>query len=171
MKSSSKVLLVLAGYLAALAIASMVVSIYVAATEGPDRQSYGGMFAFGDSILFLGVFVLAALPATGTALFFLRPYHAFWRLFAAGALLGTTTGILALANFLPFRYGTIGSTLGAWSMLAPLRILLAPALAIVFLISGLFSPTRWTRIAFLSATAVETVVFVWVALIWFHPDR
>jgi hypothetical protein len=54
---------------------------------------------------------------------------------------------------------------------APIRVLLAPALATVFLLCGWLAPTHFTRIAFLGATAVETVVFVWVALIWFHAFR
>jgi len=41
------------------------------------------MYAFGDSVLFLGVLGVAAIPATGTALFFLRPRQGFWRTRAA----------------------------------------------------------------------------------------
>jgi hypothetical protein len=55
------------GYVAAFAIAWLIVGMYVAATSSPDRQ--GGMSAFGDSLLFLAVFGLAAVPATGAALF------------------------------------------------------------------------------------------------------
>ena len=36
-----------AGYVAAFVIALGVVAVYVAATNGPDRQSSSGMFAFG----------------------------------------------------------------------------------------------------------------------------
>jgi hypothetical protein len=171
MRTSSKILLIVGGFLTALAIAWIVVKINISATSGPDRDTSGGMYAFGDSILFLGVFAVAALPATGATLYFLRPHPLFWRLFTAGALTGTATGILVLADFLVPRSPTTGTLLGTWSMVSPLRVLVAPILAAVFLLSALFAPTRFTRIAFLSATAVEALLFVWVAFIWIHSTR
>ena len=171
MKSSSKVILVVAGYLVASVIASVVVSLYVAATNGPDRQTYGAMYGFGDSLLFLGVCAVAAIPATGAALFFLRPYHLFWRLFAVGALSIAAIGLADLVGFLAPRNVTADSFLGDWAMLSPIRIFLAPVFAIAFCLCILFAPTRFTRLAFLSATAIEAVVFVGVVFIWFHPFR
>lgn len=171
MKPLHKVILVVAGYLAACLIASIVVTVYVATTNGPDRQTYGAMYDFGDSILFLGVCGLAAVPATGLALFFLRPYHLFWRLVAAGALAIAATGIPVLIDFLASSNGTAGAILGEWSMLSPLRIFAAPLFGIAFFLCALFAPTRFTRIAFIGATAVESVVFVWVVFLWFQPVR
>jgi hypothetical protein len=169
MKSSSKVILVVAGYGVPLVIAAVVVSIYGVATRGQGSQASSGMLAFGDSILFLGVFGLAAIPATGAALFFLRPYHTIWRIISVGALALAATGVAALADYLLHPNVTLGSSLAAWSELSPLRILLAPLLAIAFFLSALFAPTRAARIALLCAGAIEIVVFIWVALIWFHP--
>jgi hypothetical protein len=77
MKPFAKAGLVAAGYIAAFAIASAVVAIYIAATDASDWQASSGMFAFGGSLLFVAVFGLAAVPATGAALFFLRSYRAF----------------------------------------------------------------------------------------------
>jgi hypothetical protein len=168
LKSSSKIILVVAGYLLALVIAWVVVTIYVASTSGPDRQTYGAMYDFGDSILFLGVLAVASLPATGAGLFFLRPCQAFWRVLAAGAVAIALTGIVVLVDMLVSRNGTAGALLGQWSMASPIRVFAAPALALAFLLCGWLAPTRYTRLAFLGATAVETVVFIWVALIWFH---
>jgi hypothetical protein len=145
------------------------VSVYVAANHGPDRQTYSGMFAFGDSILFVGVFGLAAIPASGAALFFLRPVHAFWRVLSIGALVITATGLPALADQPVSPNTTTGSLLGAWSGLSPIRVFVAPLLAIVFFLSFLFAPTRSPRIALLATSAIETVIFVWVALLWFSP--
>src|SRR5207245_11279463 len=73
MRPLVKVGLVGAGYIGAFALASAVVTAYVAATSGPDRQNYGAMFAFGDDLLFLGVFGVAAVVPSGAALFFLSP--------------------------------------------------------------------------------------------------
>jgi hypothetical protein len=166
-KASSKVLMVLGGYLAALGIAAVVLRLYVGATEGPDRQTYGGMFAFGDDLLFVGVAALAAIPASGAALFFLRPYPRFWRLSASAALAVAATGVAALVSVLaPQSLAT-----SSWAMAAPLRVLLAPVLAMAFFLGALFAPIRFARVAFLTAVAIETVVFVWVALVWSHPVR
>ncbi len=156
MKASSKIILVATGYLFALADAFGVVGIRIAATYGSDAQASGGMSAFGDSLLFLGVFAVAAMPASGAALYFLRPFHTLWHIGSVAALAITSTGIGALATYL------VPSWLGAWS---PLRILLAPLLAMAFLLSGLIAPTRPSRVALLCASLIEIVVFVWVALI------
>jgi hypothetical protein len=169
MKPSSKVLLVVGGYLAAVVIAYLVVSVYIAATGGMDRQIYSGMFAFGDIILFLGVFVLAAIPASGAALFFLRPYPAIWRALSVSALAIAATGVAALAAYLIFPDANTGSWISVWSGLSPLRFMLAPPLAVIFVLSALFAPTRASRVALLCAGVIEVVVFVWIAFIWFLP--
>jgi hypothetical protein len=166
MKPSSKLISVVVGYAIALVTAAVVVSIYVAATDGPDRQSSGGMYAFGDSTLFLGVFGLASIPATGAALFFLRPYRLFWRIASIGALAVAATGVASLAVYLFYRNEGMASVLGMWSALTPLRFLLAPLFAIAFGLSLLFAPARSFRIAFFCAMAVETVVLAWIACLW-----
>jgi hypothetical protein len=171
MRSSSKVFLVVGGYLVAVVIAAVVVGISVSATNGPDRQASSGMSAFGDSILFLGVFASASIPATGAALFFLRPHHTVWRTLSIGALALAATGVAALASYLVHSNVPSRSNIAAWSKLSPLRILIAPLLAIAFILSALFAPTRAARIALLCASGIEIVVFIWVALIWLYPLR
>ena len=169
MKRSSKIALVVAGYAVALIVAALVVSIYIASTNGPDRQTYSGMFGFGDSILFLGVFGLSAIPVSCAALFFLRPVHAFWRVLSIGALAIAATGAAALADHLVSPNAATGSLLGAWSVLSPIRVLMAPLLATTFFLSFLFAPSRAPRIILLGTTVIETVVFVWFAFLWFSP--
>src|SRR6185369_14182295 len=143
----------------ALVVASVAVGIYIAATSGPDRQDYAGMFAFGDFILFLAVFGLAAVPASGAALFFLRPNRSFWRVASVVALAIATTGIAALASYLLSQSTDARSFLGVWTALSPLRILLAPLCAVAFFLAGLFAPTRSSEVAFLVAATVEAAVF------------
>jgi hypothetical protein len=50
------------------------------------------LFAFGDDLLFLGVFGVAAVVPSGAALFFLRPYRTFW--------LGLSVAALVVARML-----------------------------------------------------------------------
>ena len=172
MRPSSKIALVIGGYIFAFIVAFAFVSIYVAVTSGPDRQGSDGMYAFGDLLLFLGVFVLAAVPATVAALLFLRPYRSFWRVASILALGIAVTGIAALIGYLLPGSTNTNSFLGAWSSLSPLRILLAPLCAIAFLLCGLLAPAPSHRVALLGATVIEMVVFCsGVILIWFHPFR
>lgn len=166
MKPLTKVSIVLAAYILALVIATTVVAVYVKATSGPDRQTYGAMYDFGDSLLFLAVFGVAALPGTGAALFFLRPYRPFWRVLVCVVPVTAVTGILALVDYLLPREPTAATFLGSWSGLSPLRFFAAPLFAVAFLVATLFAPTRFYRIAFFAATVVETVVFLWIALLW-----
>ena len=91
----------------ALAVAFALVYVYVSATSGPDRLTYAAMYDFGDSLLFLAIFGVAALPPTGAALFFLRPYPSFWKMSSMGALAMAVTAVAALFACLApgaFRY-------------------------------------------------------------------
>ena len=163
--------IVVAGYVAAVAVASLVLRVYIAATSGADRQTYGGMYAFGDSLLFLGVAGVAAIPATGAALFFLRSHRGFWRILSIGGIATAATAILASVLFLAMRSAASHGPLQSWAMLTPLRILVAPILALFFLLAGLFAPTRSARICLASAAAMEVVAFVSVAGTWWVSGR
>ena len=159
MKPVAKAGLIAAGYVAALAIAWLVVQLYDAVRgNGPDAQ--GGMFAFGESLLFLGVFAVAAVPATGAAFFLLRTRPAFWAVFTAAALIVALTSLAATLTYYAPRAFEGSPILQAWSMFAPLRILAAPLFAPLFLLAGLIAPTRRVRVYLFAATAMETVAFV-----------
>ena len=171
MRPAAKAGIVVAGYVAAVGVASLVLRVYIAATDGPDRQTYVGMYAFGDSLLFLGVASVAAIPATGAALFFLRPYRGFWKVLSIGGLATAATAILASVLFLATRSATGHGVLYSWAMVTPLRILAAPLLALFFLLCGLFAPTRSARICLASAAAIEVVAFMSVAGTWWAGGR
>jgi len=165
-RAAVKIGLVLAGYAGAVLVAAAVVAMYVASTSGPDRQLYGAMYDFGDSLLFLAVFGAAAVLPTGAALFFLRPYRSFWRVISVAALAVAATGLAALVAYLAGRTADPGSGLQAWSAVSVLRFFAAPLFAPIFLLSGLFAPIRTSRIALLVATSVEAAVLACVALSW-----
>lgn len=171
MRPVAKVGIVVAGYVAAVAVASLVLRIYIAATSGPDRQTDGGMYAFGDSLLFLGVAGVAAIPATGAALYSLRSHRGFWRVLSIGGLATAATAILASVLFHAMRSTTGHGVLQSLAMATPLRILVAPLLALFFLLCGLFAPTRSARLCLASAAAIEVVAFVSVAGTWWAGGR
>ena len=163
----ARVGLIAVGYVAAVLVSFGIVAVYVAFTSGPDRQLSGGMYAFGDSLLFLAVFGVASVPASSAALFFLRPYRAFWLALSVAALAIAATGLAALGCYLAAQTAAAGSSLHSWSALAVLRILVAPLFALGFFLSGLFAPNRAARIALFVATLSEAAGFAgWVAFMW-----
>ena len=72
MKTSHKVGMIAGGFAGAFLVAWAAVAVHVAATSGPDRDASSGMYAFGDAILFLAVFVFAAATSIGLGLFYLN---------------------------------------------------------------------------------------------------
>jgi hypothetical protein len=166
-RPAAKAGLVALGYVAAVAVAWLVVRIYMAATSDIDRQTYGGMSAFGDSLVFLAAFGLAAVPATGAGLYFLRPRRAFWVTLSVASLAVAFTSLAALLAYIA-PVPASGSVLRSWAQFFPLRILAAPLFALFFLLCGLFAPTRSARVSLYVAGAIETVVFVSVAFTWFY---
>ena len=71
MSRLTKLGLVLGGYVAACLIASGAVYVNQLFTDNAASQASAGMSAFGDFILFIGVFGILALFPTGLALYFL----------------------------------------------------------------------------------------------------
>jgi hypothetical protein len=166
MKSSLKVTVVAGGYVAAFLAASAVVAIHMATTRG-DPQAAGGMFAFGDSVLFVAVFGGLALVPTGGALYLLRPYRRFWMVLSRLCLAVAVTGLAAVILFAAGRHAMPPSPLVMWAGLSLLRILVAPLLALTFLVCALLTPHRAPRLAFLAATAMEAAVTAYAGAVWF----
>jgi hypothetical protein len=67
----AKLGLVIGGYAVACLIASGVVYVWELFTQGPIAQASSGMYAFGDLLLFIGIFGVLALIPTGLAVYFL----------------------------------------------------------------------------------------------------
>jgi hypothetical protein len=71
MKPVLKVAIVAGGYLLALLMAFAAVALHATITGESGAQASGGMSAFGDLVLFVGVFGAVALVPTGAGLYFL----------------------------------------------------------------------------------------------------
>jgi len=151
--SSRKAALVLGGYVAAVIVAFAVGWLHsLVMSEIDPTNASGGMAAFGDALLFLAVFGVAAVPPTAAGLYFLRAVPAFWSVASAAALVLATSALAAL-------YGLAVD----WTF-APLRLLLAPGLAVAFGLALLFAPTRATRRLFLVAMVIELIACAGFAL-------
>lgn len=165
-KPLRKVALVTGGYAAALILAFVAVAIRVSHTSGPDAQASSGMYAFGDSLVFVFVFGVGALVPTGAALFFLRSHRPFWTLLSATALAVAVTSVAAAILFTVGRTAA-PSPLATSAAFSVLRILVAPVLALTFLVCAFFSPHRSSRLAFFAATAMEAAVSAYGGFVWF----
>lgn len=157
MRPAAKFGLVIASYVIALLVAIVVVATYIHLTDSPDRDLSGGMYAFGDSLLFLAVLTLASIPATGAALYFLRPCHTFWIAVSIVSLAYAATAIPAVMDH--FMRRAPGEPMPWWSALLSLRLVLAPFPGFAFFLAGLFAPGRWFRIALFGAVVIEAGAF------------
>jgi hypothetical protein len=164
-----EILVVAGGYVAAGLLASAAVAIRVANTNTADAQAASGMYAFGDSFLFLAVFAVLSLVPTGAGLWFLRPHRRFWIVASTIGLGVAATGLAAAVLFGMGRHAATSSPLGLWAAFSVLRILVAPLLALGFLVCGVLSPFRFARAACLAAAVTEAAVGAYGGFTWFVP--
>jgi len=75
MNKLAKLSLVIGGYVLACLAAGSVVYVYELLTQNAAAQASSGMYAFGDLILFIGVFGILALFPTGLGLYFLLRFR------------------------------------------------------------------------------------------------
>jgi len=79
MSRLTKLGLVIGGYIMACFVASGIVYVYDLFTQDAASQASAGMSAFGDLILFIGIFIFLALFPTGLAVYFLiRKFQNHW---------------------------------------------------------------------------------------------
>jgi len=168
MKPLLKVGIVAGGYVAAFLLASLVVALRVAAEDPADVQASGGMYAFGDAMLFATVFGVAALVPTGAALFFLRTCRPVWAILSVAGLAVALTGVAAAILFLAARHA-VASPVSMWVALCVPRMLLSPPLALGFILCAVIARFRGARLVLLAAAALEASVCVCGAAVWFIP--
>jgi hypothetical protein len=165
--------IVAGGYSTAILLALGVVSFYIDQTAGPDRDASGGMYAFGDSLVFLAVFGAVSTIPTGFALVFLRQSRRFWIALSIAALVVASTSLAAAAAILLEQQMPSLTSLNAWTPLAVLRIFLSPLLAASFGLAALIAPEARLRWYLLGAAGAEGVTsaygfFHWFAPLYFH---
>jgi hypothetical protein len=162
---------VIAGYIIAFAIANAFVNARDLRSS-PQDQASSGMFAWGDMILFLEVFGLAAIIPTALALYFLRPIQGFWIVLSIGAIAFAATGLVAAPivaltsqmNHEPSLY-----IVQLLAVLGIMREMMSPAAAIIFVLATFTAPTRHFRLALLAATVIEVSLGLYSFHRWYAP--
>ena len=166
--------IVVGGYVAAILLAFCVVSIYINQTSGPDRDASSGMYAFGDSLLFMAVFGVVSTIPTGLALVFLRQSRKFWIALCVVALVVASTSLAAVAVIvLESQKLVLSASFNGWAALSVLRILVSPFVAAPLGLSALVAPEGRFRRYLFGAASVEGVsglygFFHWFAPLFFH---
>lgn len=155
---------VLGGYVGALAVAAFALLTYANATSGPDRDASSGMYAFSDALCFLLAFAVASIAPTGLLLHFLRAVAGPWRVFALLGLGLSMTGLLAAVDL-----ARAHAEYGPWSALAVPRVFLAPLLMGLFVLVGVFAPSRAHRRCLFAAAGIECMTSAYGLLHWFVP--
>jgi hypothetical protein len=167
MRAAAKLGLVIAGYVAALLVASLALKAWSAAA--PASQGDDGMRAFGESLLFLGVLAVASVPASVAALYFLRPYAMVWRALSVVAIGIATTGLAAACLYAIGRHAA-GSVLLEWASYSVLRLLISPLFVLGFAVLLLVAPNRAARRSLLAALGIEALATVSGALTLMVPS-
>ena len=156
--------IVVVGYITAILLAFIVVSIYINQTSGIDRDAAAGMTAFGDSLLFIAVFGIVSIIPTGLALVFLRQSRKFWVVLSAVALVVASTSLaeVAVTVLAPL-------SVNPWAMLAFPRIFLSPFLAAAFGLAVWAAPGVRFRWCLFGAASMEGVSSIYGFVHWFVP--
>lgn len=170
MKPWAKSGVVAGGYAAAFALASVAVYLRIKGYENdPAAQASQGMYAAGDTMLFVFVFGMASLLPTGLALYYLRTAQRFWSVIAACGLALAATGVVAAMLYWAERLQPQwASVLSGWPALAVLRTLGAPLVAAALIVCAALAPFPHARrmlwIAVLCEGAASAPWFFGVAL-------
>lgn len=146
---------VLGGYAAALLVAWA--AYYVLARRSQDAS--GGMQAFGDLLLLIGLFGVFALVPTAVGLYLLRPFEKFWTVFSIASLALAATG--PVAALMMGRFQKSSGAVSALGFFGLLRVLGAPLLGLGFLICAVIAPAKYSRWVLLAAAAIEFGVGVY----------
>ncbi len=155
MNRLSKTGVVLGGYAGALLVTWAVFYIYVFMRKDIGPAS-GGMQAFGDSLLFAGMFGLLALIPTALALYYLRPFKKFWTVFSIASLAVAATGPVAAVLMGRLHQSHSAAVLAGFFGL--LKVLGAPLFGLAFVVCAVIAPTGRSRLRLVAAAGIEFAV-------------
>ena len=167
-KTSTRLLLLLAGLAAAFALSLGALAFRLWLTESADDAS-AGMAAFGDGLFFLAVFAVLSMVPTAAGLYLFRSSPGLWRALAALALLVAASGLAAIALFAAQRWRPeilANSAMGLAADLSVLRLLPAPLIIFALAVAGLIAPPSPARRTIWICLGVEALVGVAAVAFW-----
>lgn len=159
MARAKKVVLVLAGYGLALVASGLAVALFDRRFTPYDNQTMGGMIAGGEMMLGGAVFLMASLPPTGLALWYLRRSRAFWSAFTGAGLAFAVLGLAAALAVFGMR-GTSGrlGVMDLVGLFGIVQMLGSPISIGGFVLFAILAPAPDLRRRMLVAVAIEALV-------------
>ena len=158
----SKAGIVLLGLALALVIGGVVAAARDYFSEVSAVEKAGGMYGFGQVLLFIAASGVAALIPLSVGLIWLRPVEKFWIGLNRAAWVSALTGLLALAAHL-----LSGSATSVWVLLAQARIGMMPLTALALLAGAVIAPLPRHRRVLIGAAACDSLIFTGAFLIHF----
>lgn len=164
--------IVVGAYVAAILLAFGVVFIFINYNGGPHRDASSGMYAFGDSLLFIAVFGVVSTIPTGLTLAFLRQSRMFWIVLCVVALVVASTSLAAVAVIMSESQKLMPSE-SLWPGLSAIRLFVSPFIAASVGLSALLAPEACFRKYLFGAASLEGVssvygFFHWYALLFYR---
>jgi len=127
----------------------------------------GGMYAGGEMLTSIAVFLAVALLPTLLGLWYLRTNHRAWRLLESAALVFAAVGLVASLTFghTPGRSGAMVLL----ELLGLAQLLGVPLWALAFTVFAVLAPKRESRRALVVSVAIELVIGAVAFVHWFGP--
>jgi hypothetical protein len=160
--------IVIGGYVAAVVAAGVAGWLYNEHLETLPYDTSGGMYAGGEMLNSLAVFLVVALVPTLLGLWFVRGHAKFWN--AVGVLSVGFAAVGLVAVFAATR-GAITQNLALvlLSIFGLAQLLGVPFWLFAFVLFAFLAPTRLARRLMIAAIALELVIGVLAFLHWFVP--
>jgi hypothetical protein len=161
--------IVLAGYAAAFAAGGWAGWAYDRRMAAMPYDTSGGMYAGGEMMTVLGVFLPVALVPTLLALWFLRHHLGFWKLIANTALAWAVVGLVAVLAPLVFRGHVTAAPVVLLQLMSVTQMLGVPLWLAGLALLAYIAPTHEIRRTLRTAVIVELVIAACAAIHWFVP--
>jgi hypothetical protein len=169
MRTRTKIVLVIGGYIAALGAAVAAGWLYDLRVSKLPYDTSGGMYAGGQLLQSLGAFLVVAIVPTVLGLSFVRRHTGLWNGLAIASVAFAAVGLIAVLSPLVTRTRTGSVPVLLFDLLALSQLLGVPFWAVAFALFALFAPTKEARGKLVVALGLELVIAVCAAIHWFVP--
>ena len=169
MKPVAKVALVCAGYVLAFVAAGVASLVYNARVSALPYDTSGGMYAGGELLFSMAVFLGVALVPTLLALWFLRGQRRLWWAISLGSLGFAAAGLLAVLAPVLEHGAPRNPAMVLVDLLGLAQLLGVPLWTGAFVLFAVIAPTGPARRLLLVAVGVELVIGVCALIHWFVP--
>jgi hypothetical protein len=165
----AKISIVISGYVAAVVAAIAAAWLYDWRTSKLPYDTSGGMYAGGEAMTSIAVFLVVALVPTLVSLWFLRGNARFWNLVGVGAMAFAAVSLASVFSVIVHPEITRNVLLTLLSLLALAQLLGAPFWFASMVLFWFLAPTRPARRMLRAAIVIEGVIGVVALVHWFVP--